>query len=74
MRDDQVTDNDDLRLRPNASEAISHFSGTAATAPKKTSESRIGDDETHARLQAARNAARRNPEDALDRADVTSRD
>jgi hypothetical protein len=43
--------------RPGAAPKISRFAGNARTAPRG-SESRIGDDETHRRLQAARNRAK----------------
>jgi hypothetical protein len=43
--------------RPGARRLLRRMSGNARTAPKG-SESRIGDDETHRRLQAARNRAR----------------
>jgi hypothetical protein len=36
------------------------YFSTARTAPRAAHESRIGTDEAHARLQAARNEARRN--------------
>lgn len=42
--------------RPGAGRTVSPFAGNARTAPRG-SESRIGDDETHRRLQAARNRA-----------------
>jgi hypothetical protein len=37
------------------------YFSTARTAPRAPHESRIGTDEAHARLQAARNSARRDP-------------
>jgi hypothetical protein len=41
------------------------FGITARTAPKDPAESSIGDDESHRRLQEARNRARRSPEDVV---------
>jgi hypothetical protein len=43
--------------KPGARRNFSLYTGTARTAPRG-SESRIGDDDTHRRLQAARNRAR----------------
>jgi hypothetical protein len=42
--------------------AQTQYFSTARTAPRAPHESRIGTDEAHARLQAARNRARRDPE------------
>lgn len=50
-----------LRVRPQASRVTDRFSGTARTAPRGA-DSRIGDDETHRRLQEARNRARHSTE------------
>jgi hypothetical protein len=43
--------------RPGAVRKTSRFAGNARTAPRGP-DSRIGDDETHRRLQAARNKAK----------------
>jgi hypothetical protein len=47
-----------------ASRLAVRFAGKARSAPKGT-ESRIGDDETHRRLQEARNRARHSTEDMI---------
>jgi hypothetical protein len=47
-------------------ERLSRFIGKARSAPRG-SESRIGDDETHRRLQEARNRARHSTEDMVRR-------
>jgi hypothetical protein len=52
--------------RPGAVRKTSSLVGSARTAPRG-SESRIGDDETHRRLQAARNRARHSIEDLVRR-------
>lgn len=49
-----------VRVRP-ASSLADRFPGTARTAPRGA-DSRIGDDETHRRLQEARNRARHSTE------------
>jgi hypothetical protein len=51
---------------PGAVKPISRFAGNARTAPRG-SESRIGDDETHRRLQAIRNRASHSIEDLVRR-------
>lgn len=50
-----------LRTRLRAARGTDRFPGTARTAPRGP-ESRIGDDETHRRLQEARNRARHSTE------------
>lgn len=50
--------------RVGASRLATRFTGKARSAPKGT-ESRIGDDETHRRLQEARNRARHSTEDLI---------
>lgn len=45
-----------VRLSSRASRLTDRFAGTARTAPRGA-DSRIGDDETHRRLQEARNRA-----------------
>ena len=50
--------------RTGASRLASRFTGKARSAPKGT-ESRIGDDETHRRLQDARNRARHSTEEMV---------
>lgn len=49
-----------------AARAADLFTGTARTAPRGQ-HSRIGDDETHRRLQEARNRARHSTEDMIRR-------
>lgn len=49
-----------------ATRLATRFAGKARSAPKGT-ESRIGDDETHRRLQEARNRARHSTEDMVRR-------
>jgi len=58
----------DVRLRTGlrAARSIDRFPGTARTAPRGP-ESRIGDDETHRRLQEARNRARHSTESLIRR-------
>ena len=55
-----------VRVRRAASIQVDRFSGTARTAPRGA-DSRIGDDETHRRLQEARNRARHSTEDMVRR-------
>ena len=55
-----------IRMRPRASILTDRFSRTARTAPRGA-ESRIGDDETHRRLQEARNRARHSTESLIRR-------
>ena len=50
-----------FRVLPRISRMTDRFSGTARTAPRGPY-SRIGDDETHRRLQEARNRARHSTE------------
>jgi hypothetical protein len=45
-----------VRVKPRASRLTDRLAGTARTAPRGA-DSRIGDDETHRRLQEARNRA-----------------
>jgi hypothetical protein len=52
--------------RPGAVRKTSRLAGNARTAPRG-SDSRIGDDDTHRRLQAARNRARHSIEDLIRR-------
>jgi hypothetical protein len=52
--------------RPGARRITTHFTGNARSAPKGP-HSRIGDDETHRRLQEARNRARHSTEDLIRR-------
>lgn len=54
------------RSNRGASRVTSHFVGTGRTAPRGT-ESRIGDDETHRRLQEARNRASHSTEEMVRR-------
>lgn len=54
------------RVRPSASRGTDRYSGTARTAPKGP-DSRIGDDETHRRLQEARNRAKHSTEELVRR-------
>jgi hypothetical protein len=54
-----------MRVRAKAATA-DRFTGNARTAPRG-SDSRIGDDETHRRLQDARNRARHSTEDMVRR-------
>jgi hypothetical protein len=55
-----------LRVVPGAGRTLSRFSISTRTAPRG-SESRIGDDETHRRLQEARNRARHTTESIIRR-------
>jgi hypothetical protein len=50
-----------IRVSPRLTRLTDHFPGTARTAPRGP-HSRIGDDETHRRLQEARNRARHSTE------------
>lgn len=52
--------------RSGAGIPVSRFDGSARTAPRG-SDSRIGDDETHRRLQEARNRARHSTEEIVRR-------
>ncbi|HUF49749.1 MAG TPA: hypothetical protein VMN60_02890 [Longimicrobiales bacterium] len=54
------------RIRRAVSSQTDRFPGTARTAPRGA-DSRIGDDETHRRLQEARNRARHSTEDMVRR-------
>jgi hypothetical protein len=54
------------RMQRAASRLTDRFTGTARTAPRGP-HSRIGDDETHRRLQDARNRARHSTEDMIRR-------
>jgi len=54
-----------FRVKP-ASSLIDRFPGTTRTAPRGA-DSRIGDDETHRRLQEARNRARHSTESLIRR-------
>lgn len=56
----------DATLWREAVRQTSRFTGSARTAPRGSSSS-IGDDETHHRLQAARNQARHSTEDMIRR-------
>jgi hypothetical protein len=53
------------KRRGSAGGIADRFGATGRTAPEHPAESRIGDDETHRKLQEARNRARRNPEDVV---------
>ena len=55
-----------LRVRPGAIRGTDRFAGTARTAPRGA-DSRIGDDETHRRLQEARNRAKHSTESMIRR-------
>lgn len=55
-----------LKVRLGMRRQMDRFTGTARTAPRGP-ESRIGDDETHRRLQEARNRARHSTEDLIRR-------
>jgi hypothetical protein len=48
-------------VRPRAKHVETQYFSTARTAPRAPNESRIGTDEAHERLQAARNRALRDP-------------
>jgi hypothetical protein len=55
-----------VRLGNRASRLMDRFTGTGRTAPRGA-DSRIGDDETHRRLQEARNRARHSTESLIRR-------
>jgi hypothetical protein len=57
---------EDARLRTEARKKIDRYTGILRTAPKGA-DSAIGDDETHRRLQEARNRARHSTEDMIRR-------
>jgi hypothetical protein len=54
------------RMRRDASRLTDRFTGSARTAPRGP-HSTIGDDDTHRRLQEARNRARHSTEDMIRR-------
>ena len=62
--DRPVKDNEAIASRRRAT--VDRFAGNARTAPLGA-DSRIGDDETHRRLQEARNRARHSTEDMVRR-------
>jgi len=64
--DQPVSDVEATGTRIRAKASADRFSGNARTAPRGN-DSRIGDDETHRRLQAARNRARHSTEDMVRR-------
>ena len=64
--DQPVSDVEAIGMRTRAKAGADRFSGNARNAPRGN-DSRIGDDETHRRLQAARNRARHSTEDMVRR-------
>ena len=64
--DQPVSETEATGTRTRAKKTADRFAGNPRTAPRGN-DSRIGDDETHRRLQAARNRARHSTEDMVRR-------